>query len=354
MIGLGASLGILVGVGLGTIACGTALFACAGDGDCQDGGQGGVCQAEGVCSFPADDCPSGQKFGSHSGALSNECVPVDDGSTGGVGTSSSTASADDDPTLDVSGVDTLPDTSSTLGPLDATGDASTTNDEGTTGSEVDPTLLLWFTFEHDTADALVNDGVLGGTAPCSPDSCPMPLAEGAIGSAAAFDGDNDCGIYPFVDDLNAPAFTLALWLRRDVHVPGYDGAFTKPVGAGAFNTWRVYTEVAEDGPEVFGVHVGLQDDMGVEISDVLELGVWTHMAATWTGTELEMFVNGQSIGVMPSLLFEVDEHDVYVGCDDDVPIGITHFLHGSLDDVRMYSRVLDPAEIAELVEGEVP
>jgi hypothetical protein len=78
------------------------------------------------------------------------------------------------------------------------------------------------------------------------------------------------------------------------------------------------------------------------------------MTATWSGTEFEMFIDGESIGVLPSLLYEVDEHDAYVGCDDDVPVGITHFLHGSLDDVRMYSRVLDELEILELVEQRDP
>jgi len=99
------------------------------------------------------------------------------------------------------------------------------------------------------------------------------------------------------------------------------------------------------------VHVGLQDNSGVELTQLLVFGAWTHIAATWSGTALEMFIDGESIGVEPSMLFEVDEHDVYVGCDDDVPVGITHFLHGSLDDVRMYSRVLDDTEVAALAQA---
>jgi hypothetical protein len=354
MYGLVAGLAVGAGLGaaLGIFACGSALFTCAEDGECQDGGVGGVCQPEGVCSFPDGDCDSGQRFGAHSGGVSNECVPDSAADTTGAiaSTGVTAASADDgDPTLDVSGVATLPDTSSSEGTLDDTADPTTTTGlESTTGIDVDPTLLLWFTFEHDTEDALVNDGVLGGSAPCVLGSCPVPIDEGPIGKAATFDGEGNCGIFPFVEELNPDEFTLASWLRRDVSVEGYDGAFTKPVGEGAFNTWRMYMTTPTDGEDVLGVHVGTADNSGVDVTQVVVLGVWTHVAATWTGSELEMFVDGVSVGSMPSMFFEEDEHDVYVGCDDDVPVGITHFFHGSLDDVRMYSRVLDKDEIAEL------
>jgi len=345
----------IFGLGLGAVlACGgAALFPCGDDAECQDGGVGGVCQPEGVCSFPDDECASGQRFGSHSGGLSNECVPEPGGTTSATTSASTATTIASDPTLDVSGPDTLPGTSSSVGSVDDTADTiATTGAEGTTGTELDPTLLLWFTFEHDTDAALVNDGVLGGSAPCVLGSCPTPIADGAIGMAATFDGVGTCGVFPFAPELNPPEYTLALWLRRDAHVPGYDGAFTKPVGDGVFNTFRVSLEgLSGTQEDLVGVHVGLQDNSGVELTQLLVFGAWTHIAATWSGTALEMFIDGESIGVEPSMLFEVDEHDVYVGCDDDVPVGITHFLHGSLDDVRMYSRVLDDTEVAALAQA---
>ena len=332
------------------VACSDQLFPCALDGDCQNGGNGGVCQPEGVCSFPDDGCPSGQRFGAHSGGLSNECVPPPQSDGTSLASSSSsmgTSAGEVDPTLDVSGNDSLSASTTDTTPTGDTAGESTTSASDTTGEPLDPDLLLWFTFEHDSEVALVNDGILGGEALCPMSSCPLSIAEGAIGAAATFDGENDCGVFPFVEDLNAPELTLALWVRRDVPVSGYDGAFTKPVGQGAYNTWRVSVQGSAES-EIVSVHVGLQDNMGVELTSVLQLGVWTHMVSTWSGSELELWIDGVSMGALPSDLFEVDDHDVYVGCDDDVPVGITHFLHGSLDDVRMYSRVLDGAEIAEL------
>lgn len=330
-------------------ACSEPLFPCAADSDCEDGGNGGVCQPEGVCSFPDDTCPSGHRFGAHSGGLSNECVPKPAAEGTAAASSSSgmgTSAGEFDPTLDVSGNDSLPSSSGSTPTGDTAGESSTST-SGTTGEPLDPDLLLWFTFDHDTDVALVNDGTLEGDATCFLGSCPLPIEDGVVGAAATFDGENDCGVFPFVEALNAPEFTLALWVRREVPELGYDGAFTKPVGASAYNTWRVSVQGSAES-EIVSIFVGMEDDTGVELTAVLELGVWTHMVSTWTGSELELWIDGVSIGAMPSDIFQVDDHDVYVGCDDDVPIGITNFLHGSLDDVRMYSRVLAGTEIGEL------
>lgn len=156
-------------------------------------------------------------------------------------------------------------------------------------------------------------------------------------------------MFGYVPELAAPQLTLALWFRRDVFLQGYDGVFTKPVGAGAYNTWRVYLEgQAAMETTLLGVHVGLEDDMGVDVQTELVLGAWTHFAATWDGAALSMWIDGVLVGTMPSMLWQVDEHAVTIGCDDDAPIGITHFVTGMLDDVRFYDRVLDEAEIAEL------
>jgi hypothetical protein len=316
-----------------------------------DGGVGGVCQPEGVCSFPDDTCPSGQRFGAHSGGLSNECVPTTPGTGETTAVSTDPASSGDgDPTLDVTGGDTQAASSSGIGPLDDTAASESTTSPATTGDEVDPSLLLWFTFDGDGGDALTNDGALGGAATCYMGTCPV-LVDGPVGMAAQFDGVSNCGIYPYTDELATPEFTLALWMKRDVHEPGYDGAFTKPVGESAYNTFRVSMQGSGMPPmeiDEMNIHVGLQDNSGAELFAPMTLGVWTHFATTWSGAQLELFIDGESVGIDPTMLFEVDDHDVYVGCDDDVPIGITHFLHGSLDDVRMYARVLDPMEIAEL------
>src|SRR5688500_17215073 len=55
---------------------GAPVFACAQGAECRDGVGVGVCQGEGVCSFPDPTCDSGQRFGAHGGAFAGQCVPV--------------------------------------------------------------------------------------------------------------------------------------------------------------------------------------------------------------------------------------------------------------------------------------
>lgn len=62
--------------------CRAGAFACDEPADCAVAGDAGVCQADGWCSFPADDCPSGQRYGEYAGdGLAGTCVDAADDTT---------------------------------------------------------------------------------------------------------------------------------------------------------------------------------------------------------------------------------------------------------------------------------
>jgi hypothetical protein len=72
-------------------------FACETDTDCTRGGEQGVCESVGHCSFADPDCASGRRFGDLSGSQSGQCVgdpPIDGGLDGP--TASSDAGTNDD------------------------------------------------------------------------------------------------------------------------------------------------------------------------------------------------------------------------------------------------------------------
>ncbi|HWB79934.1 MAG TPA: LamG domain-containing protein [Nannocystaceae bacterium] len=333
---------------LGAIAsCRSGAFACEGDDQCDAGDAQGVCQPEGVCSFPDDACASGQRYGDHSGALSGHCVP-----TGGTGSSStSVAESSSMSTIDPSIAE---GTSSSGSPGTSSGGGEATSSDGgessSTGGGPDPSLLVWFQFEDELGDGFDNSGALGGVATCADITCPAAI-DGPIGQGAQFDGVDDCGTYPFVDALAPDTFTLALWARREVSGSGFDVAFTKPVGDMPYNTWRMTLQYDEMLGDRINVHVGMIDDSGVDSYAPLPLGTWVHFAATWTGEAMTSYVNGELHELVPSTLIEVDDQPLLVGCDDDhvVPLPV-NYLEGAIDDVRMYDRVLDDAEIAELAQ----
>ncbi len=108
----------------GAVGCsGAEFFVCNGDEDCAAGGEGGICQPTGSCSFPDESCPSGQRYGSEGRpALAGECVQ-EFGSTGSVSTGTTSTGAPG--SSDSSGTSSSIASSSSEG-----GDASTTTGGG--------------------------------------------------------------------------------------------------------------------------------------------------------------------------------------------------------------------------------
>lgn len=121
---LGSTLGAILG------ACTeSGAFVCSGDDSC---GSGGICEADGWCSFADEECNSGRRYGSESGAQSGQCVvSMDMGtSSGGVVTTGAhgETSSTDAPTS------SPPSSGSTSG---ATSDAATGEDESSSGGGID-------------------------------------------------------------------------------------------------------------------------------------------------------------------------------------------------------------------------
>lgn len=138
--------------------CSSGVFQCQVDADCA--GAGGMCEAIGYCSFPDSACASGQKYGEHSGSLSNECVvdggtetsPGSGGTSGPAGTTSpsGTTAASDDTTASTIAVSASSGTGATTG--EATG--STGGDAGSTGDTGGTGLCVGMALGEETFEAI--------------------------------------------------------------------------------------------------------------------------------------------------------------------------------------------------------
>ena len=79
---------------------------------------------------------------------------------------------------------------------------------------------------------------------------------------------------------------------------------------------------------------------------------WVHLAGTWDGALLTLWIDGQEVGTTESPAFEFDEQPIFVGADDDhAETGPEGFFAGGIDDVRLYRRALAADEIAALAAG---
>jgi hypothetical protein len=348
------ALGLAFGLAL---ACGVEAFACSQDDDCAAQGSDGVCQAEGVCSFPTMDCPSGQRYGEHSGSLSGMCV-ADDGTTGSVADEAGTSGVgpDDDGADTIASLTEVDDDASSDSAVESSDGAVSsigTSDDGvadssTGGDAIDPDLLLWLRLDDALDDGLVNDGVLGGVAECEAQGCPV-ASEGMLGSSGLFDGVDDCAIYPWTPELDLPAFTVALWYAHDHADVGHAALFDKPVGDANYNTWEVYLLDDSDGIRRLHFTVGAPTGGVATIQTEAFADGWMHVAMTFDGAVLRAFVDGAAIMELSASADVIDEPEgVFVGCDDNHGPAPTGFLSGGLDELRLYARVLSDDEIAAL------
>jgi len=77
----------IIAVLLTLSACRDDAFFCTDDGQCMEDGAAGVCQPNELCSFPSDECASGQAYGRYSGTLAGRCVEEDAASSSTAGDS---------------------------------------------------------------------------------------------------------------------------------------------------------------------------------------------------------------------------------------------------------------------------
>lgn len=124
-------------------ACGGALFACENADECAGAGAGGLCEADGWCSFDDDACPSGRRYGEHVGeGKAGECVD-EVGTTTGIATTASTTDPTTTTTVDPGTTTTVDPTMASLeGTVTSDGESTSTLDASSSESTTDDTSAL--------------------------------------------------------------------------------------------------------------------------------------------------------------------------------------------------------------------
>lgn len=338
-------LAVAVGIALGS-ACGPAgVFECQADEDCVAAGIGGTCQPDGFCSFPSDDCDSGQQYGQYaSPELAGTCVPL-----GG----------------DSSSDGTSPGSSGTLPP--DTGDASTadgdtgveptTGPEPTTGNPPPPDdgLLLWLTFD-EAEDAVVLDHSGNDFHAQCLGPCPL-ITDGIHGDSMLF-SEGTSLLVPYQPDFATPdALTIAMWARPE-RLQGPAMALAElPFLAEAdpnWNSWELRLADPQGGDvphSLFFATANTRVQNVVALPDLpFSEGQWVHVAGVWDGERVRLYVDGVENTNVSATPPQFDGQDIYVGSGASEGM-LDDWYDGNLDELRLYGRALDSEEVATLAQG---
>ncbi|MFC2144565.1 kelch repeat-containing protein [Acidobacteriota bacterium] len=198
------------------------------------------------------------------------------------------------------------------------------------------TPISWWTGDGSGEDSTgPNDATLNNGATYAP---------GLDGSAFSFDGTGVGGFGNYVDAPgtgidNLEELTVSAWVQLNSLPPRIQRFITvEPPGSG-----RVVLGVDGTGPfptYFVSMRIGGLDHV-VQVDDVLQTGCFHHVAVTYDGVVMRAFLNGIEVGNASAvgILGNGTSTGVWFSSPDEP-------LDGLIDDVKIFDRAVDAAEIA--------
>ena len=161
---------------------------------------------------------------------------------------------------------------------------------------------------------------------------------GRYGGALSFDGVNDWVTVAGAGSLDlSTAMTLEAWVRPAALDSWRTVMLKEQTG---FYTYALYASTGTGAPS--GNAVAGVDDIDVEGPAALPLNAWTHLAATYDGAAVKLFINGTEAAQLPAAgTIPSGTGPLHIGGNSIWP----EWFQGLIDEVRVYNRALSAAEI---------
>lgn len=195
-----------------------------------------------------------------------------------------------------------------------------------------------------------NDGQGFNFASPNGPSSDVPDTAGNNGGSFGFDGVNDYISVGTDESLRLVdgTYSQSLWLKSNSYDDGYHGIIGYQAGSLAGDRYP-FIYVRNDAIYA-GFGSGGNTWKGVIADGVISIGEWNHVAVTFDGDSMELFVNGESVatnndfgGTTPT----TQHAQLNIG-------RVNNYFNGQLDEVRVYNRALTASEVVTLMEQDEP
>jgi Concanavalin A-like lectin/glucanases superfamily len=160
-----------------------------------------------------------------------------------------------------------------------------------------------------------------------------------------------------LDALLSNTFSVAAWVKIDMATVQWYTFVTRWAGVASDQLFHLATSGGGDIPHRFEFvsydSVGMA---GHTINDAITapIDVWQHVASTYDGTTLRLYVNGIQVSSKDvSLTLVSNAHPTFLGImqrDRGSGVEFTKGLKGTLDEVRIYNRALTVQEVGQLAQ----
>jgi hypothetical protein len=215
-------------------------------------------------------------------------------------------------------------------------------------AEIDPgTIVGAWLFEkggNTVADASGNrnDGTIEGD---------LKIVAGQFGNGLEFGGDADYVVIKDDDTLDLNEMTVAAWIflktyADDVRIISKEEGVNDPYSVYSLQISGTGDSKLEFRPTLAGARQRIET-----IADV-PLDEWTHVAATYDGSEVVMYINGEvDVAVAASGEMMVNDKDLWIGGSE---FWEPRWFEGTMDDAVLLSVALPEDDIMTLVDVGLP
>jgi subtilisin-like proprotein convertase family protein len=212
-------------------------------------------------------------------------------------------------------------------------------------AQVQAAPVLMLHLDEKTNAGGFSSAASGIASTCPGNNCPAAGAKGQMGLAAQFDGVNDGIEFPDSAGLRPATLTAAAWIKAISWTTAVsDGVILSKASTTGGNKGYILS-VGNNGQASFEVSTGGTWCTTVS-QPVLALGSWTHLAGSYDGAKVSLYINGSLQSSTPcsgtisqtTFPFDVGQSIAFTG---------RHF-NGLIDEVTIHASALSNSEINNL------
>jgi len=208
-----------------------------------------------------------------------------------------------------------------------------------------PDMVGWWPGDGNARDIQnANNGTLGNGA---------TFASGQVGQAFSFDGVDDQVVVPHNANQNGPGLiTILGWVRRIASGHGWPIANKRSssnVGGYTFET--THSPFAPDNGLQWGIWIGGTPHLLQTPANVLTVGSFQHVAATYDGATMRIYVDGvEKANMAVAGAIDPTTDPFVIGRNVVSPASTWN---GVIDEVELFNRALSASEIRSIVNAGV-
>ena len=201
-------------------------------------------------------------------------------------------------------------------------------------------MVDWWKGENNALDSVgANNGTLMGGG---------GYTNGVVGRAFNLNGTNAYVLIPNSPSLNSfvSAITIETWIKVNLFDQPYQAIVNK-----GNSSWRLQRDsyIASHGGHTLQFGASGLSNFHVEGSKVVDDGQWHHVAATYDGAKLCIYVDGVlDVSAPATGAITQNNYPLCIGANAEYPSPVGAFFNGLIDEVSLYKRALSSTEIAAI------